>query len=154
MAEDFYKGSVEPGLIKRKKIYDAPKEFYRKKFPNLSELSDWISRDVKTTIDWMLPSIMEVFIGTDDPCDIQGQNLDDDVAAKKLQSVVKYQINKKNDYFRFLYSFIKEGLITNLGVAQSNICRPDEGVLPSVIPHPPDYRALHVWRWSWHRRHS
>ena len=23
-AEDFYKGSVEPGLIKRKKIYDAP----------------------------------------------------------------------------------------------------------------------------------
>ena len=117
-AEDFYKGSVEPGLIKRKKIYDAPKEFYRKKFPNLSELSDWISRDVKTTIDWMLPSIMEVFIGTDDPCDIQGQNLDDDVAAKKLQSVVKYQINKKNDYFRFLYSFIKEGLITNLGVAK------------------------------------
>ena len=61
---------------------------------------------------------MEVFIGTDDPCDIQGQNLDDDVAAKKLQSVVKYQINKKNDYFRFLYSFIKEGLITNLGVAK------------------------------------
>ena len=117
-AEKFYQGSIEPSLIRRKKIYDAPKEFFRKKFPKISELSDWISRDVKTTIDWMLPSIMEVFIGTDDPCDIKGQSLQDDVAAKKLQSIVKYQINKKNDYFRFLYSFIKEGLITNLGVAK------------------------------------
>lgn len=118
-AEKFYQGSIEPSLIRRKKIYDAPKEFFRKKFPKISELSDWISRDVKTTIDWMLPSIMEVFIGTDDPCDIKGQSLQDDVAAKKLQSIVKYQINKKNDYFRFLYSFIKEGLITNLGVAKA-----------------------------------
>lgn len=117
-AEKFYQGSIEPSLIRRKKIYDAPKEFFRKKFPKISELSNWISRDVKTTIDWMLPSIMEVFIGTDDPCDIKGQSLQDDVAAKKLQSIVKYQINKKNDYFRFLYSFIKEGLITNLGVAK------------------------------------
>jgi hypothetical protein len=117
-AEKFYQGSIEPSLIRRKKIYDAPKEFFRKKFPKISELSDWISRDVKTTIDWMLPSIMEVFIGTDDPCDIKGQSLQDDIAAKKLQSIVKYQINKKNDYFRFLYSFIKEGLITNLGVAK------------------------------------
>lgn len=117
-AQKFYTGSIEPSLLKRKKVYDAPKEFFRDKFPKLSELSEWISRDVKTTIDWMLPSIMEVFIGTDDPCDIQGQSLQDDVAAKKLQSIVKYQINKKNDYFSFLYNFIKEGLITNLGVAK------------------------------------
>lgn len=117
-AEKFYTGTIEPSLLKRKKIYDAPKEFFRAKFPSLSELSDWISRDVKTTIDWMLPSIMEVFIGTDDPCDIKGQSLQDDVAAKKLQAIVKYQINKKNEYFKFLYNFIKEGLITNLGVAK------------------------------------
>ena len=117
-SEKFYSGTIEPALIERKKIYDASVEFYKEKFPRVSELSNWISRDVKTTIDWMLPSILEVFIGTDDPCDIQGQNLNDDAAAKKLQSVIKYQINKKNAYFSFLYNFIKEGLITNLGVAK------------------------------------
>lgn len=117
-ANKFYTGTIEPSLIKRKKIYDAPKELYRHKFPALSELTDWVSRDVKTTIDWMLPSILEVFIGTDDPCDIQGQSLQDDVVAKKLQAIVKYQLNKKNNHFEFLYNFIKEGLITNMGVAK------------------------------------
>ena len=117
-ANKFYTGTIEPSLIKRKKIYDAPIEFYRHKFPALSELTDWVSRDVKTTIDWMLPAILEVFVGTDDPCDIQGQNLQDDVVAKKLQAVVKYQLNKKNNHFEFLYNFIKEGLITNMGVAK------------------------------------
>lgn len=122
-ANKFYTGTIEPSLIHRKKIYDAPVDFYRKKFPALSELTDWISRDVKTTIDWMLPAIMECFVGTDDPCDIQGQNLQDDVAAKKLQAIVKYQINKKNNYFEFLYNFIKEGLVTNMGVAKVYWCR-------------------------------
>ena len=117
-AEDFYKAKIDPQLVARKKIYDAPKELFRKKFPALSELSDWISKDVKTTIDWMLPALMEVFIGTDDPCDIKGVNITDDEAAKKMQSIVKYQINKKNNYFYFLYNFIKEGLITNMGCAK------------------------------------
>lgn len=117
-AEKFYTGQIDPELVKRRKIYDAPKELFKEKFPNLSETSDWISKDVKTTIDWMLPALMEVFIGTDDPCDIQGVNIDDDVAAKKLQAIVKYQVNKKNNYFYFLYNFIREGLITNMGCAK------------------------------------
>lgn len=117
-ANNFYKSKIDTNLLERRKIYDAPKELFRKKFPALSELSEWISKDVKTTIDWMLPALLEVFIGTDDPCDIQGTNIKDDVAAKKLQSIVKYQVNKKNNYFYFLYNFIREGLITNLGVAK------------------------------------
>lgn len=117
-ANRFYLDTVQPSIIKRNKIYEAPVELYRKKFPKLSELCDWISRDVKTTIDWMIPALMDVFSGTDDPCDIQGQNIEDDKTAKKLQSIVKYQINKKNDYFTFLINFIREGLITNQGVAK------------------------------------
>lgn len=117
-ANEFYKDTVEPTIITRKELYEAPKELYRKKFPALSENSDWISRDVKTTIDWIIPALMDVFSGTEDPCDIQGQNLNDDFTAKKLQQIVKYEINKKNEYFTFLYNFIREGLITNLGVAK------------------------------------
>lgn len=118
IADKYFLDTVQPAIIKRKKLYDAPASLYKEKFPQLSELCDWVSRDVKTTIDWMIPALMDVFSGTDDPCDIQGQNLEDDVTAKKLQQIIKYQINKKNDYFTFLINYIKEGLITNEGVAK------------------------------------
>ena len=107
IADKYFLDTVQPAIIKRKKLYDAPASLYKEKFPQLSELCDWVSRDVKTTIDWMIPALMDVFSGTDDPCDIQGQNLEDDVTAKKLQQIIKYQINKKNDYFTFLINYIK-----------------------------------------------
>lgn len=145
-AKNFYNGTIEPSLLKRKKIYDAPKEFFRKKFPTISQSSDWISRDVKTTIDWMLPSILEVFIGTDDPCDIQGQLINDDVAAKKLQAIVKYQINKKNNYFDFLYNFIKEGLITNLGVAKIYWKRDETRIPMEVMIDETNLQQFMMWQ--------
>lgn len=118
VADNHYKDTVEPAIIKRKKVYEAPIALYKEKFPVLSELSNWISRDVKTTIDWIMPSLLETFTGTDDPADIKGANLSDDEAAAKIQSVVKYQAQKKNNLFAFLYHFIREGLITNEGVAK------------------------------------
>ena len=117
-AKSFYNETIQPSVIKRQEVYDTPIEFYKKKFPNLSELTNWISRDVKTTIDTMIPSLVEVFTGTDDPCDIKGCNINDDMAARSLQEILRYQINRKNQFFPFIYNFIREGLITNEGVAK------------------------------------
>ena len=117
-ADEYYNDTIEPAIIKRKELYEAPIQLYKKKFPKLSELSDWISKDIKTTIDWVIPALMDVFSGTDDPCDIQGQNVEDDITAKKLQQVINYQINKKNNCFSFLINYLREGLITNMGVAK------------------------------------
>lgn len=118
LANSYYSDTIEPAIIKRQEVYDAPVNHYRKKFPLLSELTDWLSRDVKTTIDWIVPSLMDAFTGTDDPCDIRGVNVADDAAAERVLQVVRYQTQRKNNLFLFLYNFIKEGLITNEGVCK------------------------------------
>ena len=61
VADHYYTATVEPALIRRYNVYRADTDHYRKKFKTLSEYSDWVSRDVKTTIDWIMPSLMEVF---------------------------------------------------------------------------------------------
>lgn len=126
VANDYYKAIVEPKISKRMDIYKAPKSLYQKKFPGLSESSEWISRDVKTTIDWLIPSLIEVFTGSDDPVDILGVQIEDDDKAKKIQELVKYFVQRKNSYFVFMYTLIKEGLETNFGVAKIHWKRDEE----------------------------
>jgi hypothetical protein len=126
VANNYYKAIVEPKISKRMDIYKAPKSLYKKKFPGLSESSEWISRDVKTTIDWLIPSLIEVFTGSDDPVDILGVQIEDDGKAKKIQELVKYFVQRKNSYFVFMYTLIKEGLETNFGVAKIHWKRDEE----------------------------
>lgn len=132
-ADNFYKSTIEPKIIKRIDIYDASKALYKRKFPRLSESSDWISRDVKTTIDWLIPSLIEVFTGSDDPVDIQGVNTEDDDKAKRIQQLIKYFVQRKNNFFVFMYSLIKEGLKTNFGIAKVSWKRDEERVGITVI---------------------
>ena len=105
VANDYYKAIVEPKISKRMDIYKAPKSLYQKKFPGLSESSEWISRDVKTTIDWLIPSLIEVFTGSDDPVDILGVQIEDDDKAKKIQELVKYFVQRKNSYCFHVYAY-------------------------------------------------
>ena len=64
-ADNYYKAEVEPKIIKRMELYKADKQLYKKKFPALSELNNWVSKDIKTTVDWILPNLIEVFNGSD-----------------------------------------------------------------------------------------
>lgn len=117
-ANRYYTSDIEPKLLRRKNIVDANIDHYKKKFPKLSELSNWCSQDVKSTIEWIMPSLMEMFYGAQEPVDVQGTMPDDDPAAKKVQSLLKFQIDKKNDGFMFLFWFLKEGLQSNFAATK------------------------------------
>lgn len=117
-ADHYYESKVEPALIRRLDVYRADKTLYKKKFPRLSELSSWVSRDVKVAIDWIMPSLMEAFTGTADPVDIVGVNIADDDNAKKIQQLLSYFITRKNNFFRFLYDFLRDGLELNFACAK------------------------------------
>lgn len=117
-ADHYYSSKVEPTLLRRLDVYRADKDLYKKKFPRLSEMSSWVSRDVKVSIDWIMPSLIEVFTGTTDPVDIVGVNLNDDDNAKKVQELVNYFITKKNPFFKFIYLFLKDGLELNFACAK------------------------------------
>ena len=118
VADQYYRATVEPVLIKRYDVYRADVDHYKGKFPRLSELSSWVSRDVKTTIDWIMPSLMEVFVGSDDPVDIAGVNVNDDDNAKKIQQLLSYFVTRKNSFFTFMYNFLRDGLTINMGCAK------------------------------------
>ena len=118
VADNYYKSEVEPKIIKRMELYKADKKLYKKKFPALSEFNNWVSKDIKTTVDWILPNLIEVFNGTDSPVEIMGQSIEDDDNAKLLQQLVDYFVTKKNNFFTFLYTFAKDGLVTNFAVAK------------------------------------
>lgn len=118
VANNHYTSVVQPKLIEREHIYDADKLHYKKKFPRLSEYSEWCSKDVKTTIDWILPSLIEVFTGAENPVSIAGVNVEDDEGASKVQQLLKYQLERKNQYFTLLISVLTSALKVNLGVVK------------------------------------
>jgi len=118
VADQYYKNTIEPKLKERLDAYLATEEYYKKRFPVLSETSKFCSRDILTTIDCLIPSYMEVFCGSDDPMDVQGVNIEDDERAAKIQQLVKYQLQRKNNYTSFVEFIMRDALILNYAVAK------------------------------------
>lgn len=118
IADKHYTSKIEPEVLRRREIYLATAEHYDKVFPTLSETCRWVSKDVRTTCDWILPGLMEAFTGSDDPVSVKGVNVDDDQIAAKIQQLVRYQLEKKNDWYSFMQTMLKNALSENFGVAK------------------------------------
>lgn len=117
-AEDHYTSRIEPHLKHRRNICLADRDHYRTKFPRLAEYSDWTSRDVKTTIDWILPLLLEAFCSSEDAVTIQGVGPEDDESARRVQALLQYQLERKNHYFTFLSNVLRSALEVNLGIGK------------------------------------
>lgn len=115
-AEAYSASKIEPVVKERYDIYYADKEYYRNKFPILSKTSDLVSTDVADTIEWALPSLMKVFTGSDEVITIAGVTEEDDNKAETMQELLVYQLQRQNKFFPILYNWIKDSLITGLGI--------------------------------------
>lgn len=118
VANSYYKSTIQPKLKERERSYLASEEYYRKLFPALSETSNFCSRDIKTTVKWMIPSLCEPFLGGDDPVDIKGVNANDDDKATKIQQLLKYQLQRKNSYPTFIDAVWTDAIKLNHAVAK------------------------------------
>ena len=118
LAEHYYQSVVEPEITKRRNIYNADEKMYQKKFPYLSEQTKWRSRDVQTAAEWLLPGLMEAFVGGNKPVDIKGVSVQDDLKAKKIEEIVTYQVERKNSLHRLMKFSIEEALRSNFGIAK------------------------------------
>lgn len=117
-ADHYYKNTVEPKVIERTDIYNADERSYKKKFPYLSEQTKWRSRDVQTAAEWLLPGLMEAFVGGNKPVDVQGVDVEDDLKAKKIEEILTYQIERKNSLHSLMKFSIEEALRSNFGLAK------------------------------------
>lgn len=115
-AEAYQQSIIQPTVRERYNIYYADKEYYSHKFPILSKTSSLVSTDVADTIEWALPSLMKVFTGSDEVITIQGVTEEDDQNAEVMQSLLVYQLQRQNQFFPILYNWMKDALITGMGI--------------------------------------
>ncbi|MCD7811963.1 MAG: hypothetical protein LUG91_08995 [Ruminococcus sp.] len=118
IAENHYTSVVEDAIRHRREVYEADVDYYKRMFPRLSETSNWVSKDVKTSCSWILCGMMEAFCGSDAPLSVKGVNVDDDEIASKIQELVRYQLEKKNDWYNFCQTTISYALSENFAVAK------------------------------------
>ena len=115
-AEDYQNAVVLPTVKERYEIYYADKDYYAQKFPKLSKVSSLVSTDVTDTIEWALPSLIKVFTGGDDVVTVQGASEEDDKNAEIMQDLLVYQLQRQNRFFPILYNWMKDALITGMGI--------------------------------------
>lgn len=78
--------------------------------------SQVVTSDVRDTIEWMLPQLVEMFLGPDAPCEFKPQNPNDIEAAKQETKYVRYVYNEQNNGFLNTYTWFKDALLSKNGV--------------------------------------
>lgn len=115
-AEAYQQSIIQPTVRERYNIYYADKAYYAHKFPILSKTSSLVSTDVADTIEWALPSLMKVFTGSDEVITVAGVTEEDDQNAEVMQNLLVYQLQRQNKFFPILYNWMKDALITGMGI--------------------------------------
>ncbi len=69
-----------------------------------------VSTDASDAVESILPDLLEIFNGGDDPVSIKGQTVRAREAAKNQRELIKYQLNHQLPWFRIQYTFIKDAL--------------------------------------------
>lgn len=117
-ANSYYEATVQPLLRERYDIYRADKEYYKKKFPVLSEQVDLVSYDLWSTVEECLPTLMAAFFGNSRVCSIIGMGDEDVERARKFQKLIDWQIMKLNKGFLTIQQWFREALSVEMGIVK------------------------------------
>lgn len=77
-----------------------------------------VSTDVSDTIDGLMPSLMEIFAGSDDVVRFDPVGPEDVQAAQQETDYVNHVFMQENPGFLVLYSFIKDALLSKVGIVK------------------------------------
>ena len=117
-ANDYYTSKIEPVLRTRHQIYEADRAYYKKRFPEVSKQSDFVSFDFWSLVQWAIPSVMNSFFGADDAVVIVGRNEEDVPRAELLKELVNFQIMTQNKGFLILWDWFSDAFQYNLGAVK------------------------------------
>lgn len=77
-----------------------------------------VSTDVADTIEGMLPSLMDIFAGSDEVVRFEPVGPEDEKAAQQETDYVNHVFMQQNPGFMVLYSFIKDALLSKVGIVK------------------------------------
>jgi hypothetical protein len=86
--------------------------------PAIEGRSRAISTDVADTIEGMMPSLMEIFASSDEVVRFEPVGPEDVAAAEQETDYVNHVFMQQNPGFLVLYSFIKDALLSKVGVVK------------------------------------
>lgn len=111
---DGYDGTIVSG--ERAANLDA---YFARPYGNEVEgRSKVVSRDVQQTVEWQMPSYMRIFTSGEDVVSFEPSTPDNVEMAKQATEYVNYIWNCDNHGFRILYEWIKDALISKVGVVK------------------------------------
>jgi len=89
-----------------------------KDMPAADGRSEAISSDVADTIEGLMPSMMEIFAGSEDVVKFNPVGPEDEKAAEQETDYVNHVFMNENPGFLILYSMIKDALLSKVGVVK------------------------------------
>jgi hypothetical protein len=103
-----------------------------------------VSTDVADTIDGLMPSLMEIFAGSDDVVRFEAFGPEDVAAAEQETDYVNHVFMQQNPGFLILYSFIKDALLSKVGIVKVWWEEREEEQRETYLDQPDDAFALLV----------
>lgn len=86
--------------------------------PEVDGRSSVVSKDLMDVVEWIMPSAMRLFTGTDEVATFQPDTPEDEQGAKDATRLVQHVIMEQNDGFRVLHDAIKNCLIQRMAVVK------------------------------------
>src|SRR6185312_6662780 len=80
--------------------------------------SEAVSTDVADTIEGLMPALMDIFCGADEVVTFNPQAENDVEAAQQETDYINHVFMQQNPGFLVLYSFIKDALLSKVGVVK------------------------------------
>jgi hypothetical protein len=77
-----------------------------------------VSTDVADTIEGLMPSLMDIFAGSDEVVRFEPVGPEDEAAASQETDYVNHVFMQQNPGFMVLYSFIKDALLSKVGIVK------------------------------------
>jgi len=100
LALDYYYGNMEADM------------------PSVEGRSSAVSTDVADTIEGLMPALMEIFAATEEAVRFNPVGPEDEEAAEQETDYVNHVFMQRNPGFLVLYTFIKDALLSKVGVVK------------------------------------
>lgn len=94
--------------------------------PDLDGLSRVVSNDLKDTIEWIMPSMMRLFCGSDSVARFEADSQADEKACDDATRFVNHIIQERNEGFRILHDAIKNALMQRMGIVKAYYCKDED----------------------------
>ena len=89
-----------------------------KDMPSMDGRSSAVSSDVADTIEGLMPAMMEIFAGSEEVVKFNPVGPEDVAAAEQETDYINHVMMNENPGFVVLYSFIKDALLSKVGVVK------------------------------------